>query len=345
VYRLIGRQGQRLPDGPGEEIAIVKVLTAEQRRQFEEDGCVVVENVLDPSLDIAPVMAEYSRVLDRMAESLVAEGAIQSTYAELPFADRLIQVYTESGRNFPKEFDISLPLANVKADSPIHLGPAVFGLMTSPRLLDAVEDVIGPEIFSNPVQHIRMKVLKSAIAPGFESNGGVAQVGWHQDNGVVLEEADEATILTVWIPLNEATVENGCLRVFPRSHRDDLLAHCPTSNGMRIPDQLLPENAPRNLPMPAGSVLLMHQKTVHSSLDNQTPDQVRLSFDLRYQPTGQPTGRPSFPGFVARSASDPSSELRDPSVWARLWLDARDHLSEADGPRLSRWDGDSPVCA
>src|SRR3954454_7040774 len=290
-------------------------------------------------------MAEYSGVLDRIAEVLVAEGAIRSTYAELPFADRLIRVSTESGRNFPKEFDISLPLAGVRHDSPIHVGPAVFSLMTSPRLLDAVEDLIGPEIYSNPVQHIRMKVPKSAIAPGFESHGGVAQVGWHQDNGVVLEEADQATILTVWIPLNEATVENGCLQVFPRSHRDDLISHCPTSNGMRIPDVLLPPVPPRPLPMPAGSVLLMHQKTVPSSLDNQTPDQVRLSFDLRYQPTGQPTGRPAFPGFVARSAANPDAELRDPSAWARLWLDTPARLAEAEAPRASRWDADSPVCA
>jgi phytanoyl-CoA hydroxylase len=323
----------------------VKVLSAEQRRQFDEEGCVVVHNVVDPSLDIAPVMEEYTRVLDRIAEGLLAEGAIGSTYAELPFADRLIRICTESGRNFPKQFDISLPLSGVCQDSPIHLGPAVFGLMTSSRLLDAVEDLIGPEIYSNPVQHIRMKVPHSAIAPGFESNGGVAQVGWHQDNGVVLEEADEATILTVWLPLSEATIENGCLQVYPGSHRDDLISHCPTSNGMRIPDPLLPAWQPRPLPMPAGSALFMHQKTVHSSLDNVTPDQVRLSFDLRYQPTGQPTGRPSFPGFVARSAADPASELRDPAAWAKLWLDARKRLAEDEGPRLSRWDGNSPVCA
>jgi phytanoyl-CoA hydroxylase len=104
----------------------VKVLTEEQRRRFAEEGCVVVEGLLDPELDIAPVMAEYSGVLDRIAEVLVSEGAIRSTYAELPFADRLIRVSTESGRNFHKEFDISLPLAGVRHDSPIHVGPAVF---------------------------------------------------------------------------------------------------------------------------------------------------------------------------------------------------------------------------
>jgi len=324
----------------------MKVLTAAQRRQFEDEGCLVVDNVLDPARDIAPVMAEYGAVLDGIAESLLAEGAIASTYPDLPFGDRLTRICQESGRNFPKYFDISLPMKNVRRDSPIHLGPATFRLMTSPRLLDAIEDIIGPEIYSNPVQHIRMKLPKRAIAAGFEHSGAVAKVGWHQDNGVVLEEADEATILTVWIPLNEATVENGCLQVIPRSHRDDLIAHCPTENGMRIPDVLLPPEPPRPLPMPAGSVILMHQKTVHSSLDNLTDDQVRLSFDLRYQPIGQPTGRPAFPGFVARSAAHPESVLSDPAAWAKLWLDTRKRLAASqEEERFSRWDADSPVCA
>src|SRR5215471_215830 len=191
----------------------MKVLTEAQRRQFEEEGCLVVHNVLDRTLDIGPVMDEYMGVLDGIATSLYAEGAITSTHSDLSFSDRLTQICAESGRNFPKFFDISLPMKNCKPDSPIHLGPATFRLMTSPRLLDAVEDIMRPEIYSNPVQHIRMKLPKRAIAPGFEHSGAVGKVGWHQDNGVVLEEADEATILTVWIPLNQATVENGCLQV------------------------------------------------------------------------------------------------------------------------------------
>jgi phytanoyl-CoA hydroxylase len=324
----------------------MNVLTPAQRQQFEDEGCIVVHNVLDRSLDIDPVMKEYSGVLDGIATSLFAEGAIKSMYADLSFSDRLTQICAESGRNFPKFFDISLPMKNCKPDSPIHLGPATFRLMTSPRLLDAIEDIMGPEIYSNPVQHIRMKLPKRAIAAGFENSGAVGKVGWHQDNGVVLEEADEAAILTVWIPLNEATIENGCLQVFPRSHRDDLLDHCPTDNGMRIPDKLLPAKQARPLPMPAGSVIFMHQKTVHSSLDNMTDDQVRLSFDLRYQPIGQPTGRPAFPGFVARSAAHPEAVLRDPAGWAKLWLDTRARLSAgSEEEKFSRWNSDSPVCA
>jgi hypothetical protein len=97
--------------------------------------------------------------------------------------------------------------------------------------------------------------------------------------------------------------------------------------------------------MPAGSVLLMHQRTLHCSRDNVTGDQVRISFDLRYQPVGQPTGRPAFPGFVARSRARPERELRDPVAWARLWEDTRARLAARDTPVFNRWRADSPVCA
>jgi ectoine hydroxylase-related dioxygenase (phytanoyl-CoA dioxygenase family) len=323
---------------------VMRILTPAQRRHFDEEGYVVVEHVLDPARNIAPVMAEYEAVLDNIAASLVAEGALASTHRGLPFTARLIQICIESGRNFPQEFDISLPQTGTHEDTPIHVGPAVFRLLTTPRLLDLVEDLIGPEISSNPVQHIRMKLPKRAVAKGSHS-GLVSQIPWHQDSGVILPEADGSTILTVWSPLNEATVENGCLQVIPRSHRGELIVHCPTDKGVAIPEPLLPAAQAVPLPMQPGSVLLMTQRTVHSSLDNITHDQVRLSFDLRYQPTGEPTGRPAFPAFVARSAVRPESVLRDPAAWARLWHDARARLAEQENPTFNRWQAGAGVCA
>jgi hypothetical protein len=89
----------------------------------------------------------------------------------------------------------------------------------------------------------------------------------------------------------------------------------------------------------------MNQQTIHSSMDNVTEDQVRISFDLRYQPVGQPTGRPLFPGFVARSRTRPEQALDDPKVWAKLWLDTRERLARAEDTAFNRWSADSPVCA
>ena len=45
----------------------------------------------------------------------------------------------------------------------MHFGPAVFDLVTVPALLDLAEDLIGPEITSNPIQHVRIKPPSDAL--------------------------------------------------------------------------------------------------------------------------------------------------------------------------------------
>ena len=49
--------------------------------------------------------------------------------------------------------------------------------------------------------------------------------GWHQDAGVLRPEADHHLLVTVWVPLTTATVENGCLVVLPGSHKHGLRRH------------------------------------------------------------------------------------------------------------------------
>jgi hypothetical protein len=133
-------------------------LSAEQLAQFDRDGYLVVDNVLDPTEDLAPLFAEYSSILDGIVDGLVADGTLSSRYDDLPFSDRLIQVCLESKRVFSSYFDISLPQKGITYDTPMHVGPAVFRLLTNPHLLDVVESVVGPEVYSNPVQHIRTKL-------------------------------------------------------------------------------------------------------------------------------------------------------------------------------------------
>ncbi|MGI8856096.1 MAG: phytanoyl-CoA dioxygenase family protein [Thermomicrobiales bacterium] len=321
-------------------------LSMEQLQQFADEGYLVVEGVLDPERDFAPVMGEYSAILDGIADRLHADGAISSTYADLPFAARVTEICAESRMVLSQYFDFSLPQTGVRPDTPIYAGPAMFRVLSNPRLLDVVASVIGPEIFSCPVQHTRMKLPKRAVAD--PANGLIAKIPWHQDNGVLMPEADESSILTVWMPVTESTVANGCMQVIPRSHGRELFDHCPGGpGGLAIPDALLPPGDPVALPMKPGSLLLMTQSTVHSSLDNVTPDQVRISFDLRYQPVGQPTGRPAFApaGFIARSCAHPESVVRDPAVWQRNWLMVRDQLAAEDKTAFNRWSADAPVCA
>lgn len=324
----------------------MKILTTAQRNRFREEGYLVVEDLLDPRAEIQSVLDEYAVVLDGIAGNLHREGAIRSTHAGLPLTDRLVAICAESGRNFPQHFDFSLPQKDIRRDTPIHVGPAVFRSLTSPRLLDLVEDIIGPEIFSNPVQHIRFKLPLHAVQKTGLPNALVTKTPWHQDNGVIMPEADEATILTVWFPITQATIINGCLEVVPRSHQQGITDHCPTNNGLTIPERLVAVQEALPLPMRPGSVLLMTQRTVHSSLENESTDEVRISMDLRYQPIGQPSGRPAFApaGFIARSAARPDTVLRDPAVWAARWLETRERLAD-NAPVFNRWRADAAVCA
>ncbi len=321
------------------------LLPREAIDEFDVQGYLVVRDLLDRQLDIEPVVAEYEIVLDELCGRLQAEGKLQSTYNQLPFGRRLIKLYTETGQAYYQHFDISLPQANVAANTPIHLGPAVFALLTSPRLLDAVEALIGPEIYVNPVQHVRIKPPQRVVPSG--AGGLVGAATWHQDQGVVLPEADESTILTVWLPITPAVVENGCLVVIPGSHRTGLTPHCPgtgANTDLHIPERLLLREQAVPVPMRPGDVLFMHRRTQHASLVNASDD-IRWSFDLRFNPIGQPTGRPAFPGFAARSRACPDRIVTDYRTWADLWYAARERLAGGEKWAFNRWPAGAPACA
>lgn len=322
-------------------------LSDREIERFGDEGYLLVEDVIDPERYLDPMVDEYQGLLDRLGDRLYREGRIPSTYADLPFGRRLTQIYRDTGEVWDKYFDFSLPFKDVQPDQPCHFGPAVFEVLRCPQLMDAVESLIGPEIYSNPVQHVRLKPPER-LTPRDPESGRVllGATPWHQDNGVVIEEADETEMLTVWIPVFDATEEHGCLRVVPRNHRAGLLHHCTGTSGYYLPETEFDLDRAAAVPMRRGSALFMHRRTPHSSLSNLSDD-VRWSMDLRYNPTGQPTGRPEFPGFVARSRSNPASELRDPAEWERLWMVTRERMSSH--PELvgafGRWQTGDPYCA
>ena len=218
----------------------------------------------------------------------------------------------------------------------------MFKLVTDTKLLDSVETLIGSEITSNPIQHVRIKP-PSAILDDRENRAHFTSTDWHQDRAVVLEEADRTRMVTCWLAVTDATVENGCLRVVQGSHRGEMMPHCPNPQ-LGIPNELINHSAAIPIPVKAGSGILFHPLTIHGSLPNMTSD-VRWSFDLRYNVTGDPTGRPMFPNFIARSRVAPQSELSNPNEWRRLWERTRTRLSNNAPVQIHRWSPDATPCA
>lgn len=84
-------------------------------------------------------------------------------------------------------------------------------LSTHPRLLDCLEQLMGPNI------------LLTSTRLFYKHGQTASYVGWHQDG--ITQQLEDGRAPAVWLGLTAATVDNGCLRVVPRSHRFGLVHH------------------------------------------------------------------------------------------------------------------------
>ena len=313
------------------------MLSKEQIQQFENEGYLVVENVLEKDI-LESVQTEYHNLLSELYSTWHTKGLVPSD-SSFSFYEKLLVSY-KAGCDWFQPMDISLPGDTIYSDTPFHFGPAVFDMVTSGQLLDMVEDLIGPEITSNPIQHVRLKPPTTNLNAD-EVRAHITATDWHQDRAVALAEGDSTKMITIWLAISDATVQNGCLQVIPGKPK--MYPHCPKRQ-TAIADGFLDENTAIPLPVKSGGAVIFHPLTPHSSLENKS-DRFRWSFDIRFNVTGQPTGRSHFPEFVARSKLNPNSVLKDWEVWRNMWIEAREKLATQPHIPIHRWTADSPMCA
>lgn len=315
------------------------MLSDTQIEQFNREGFLVLEDVIDEATRSA-VVSEYTDLLDRLYSGWHEDGLVPAPTPDMDMWDKLDVAY-RAGFDWYQPLDISLPHADISEATPMHHGPAVFRMATHPNILDIAESLLGPELVSNPIQHVRIKPPEDQVAAS-EDRAHIISTDWHQDKGVTLESADQTEMLTVWLAITDATVENGCLQVKP-GIREELLPHC-TMKQTGITDTYLRKDGAVPTPVKAGGAVIFHPLTPHASLSNRSTG-YRWSFDLRYNVAGQSTGRDHFPSFVARSRSNPETELRDWNVWKRMWEDTRQSLANSPHIAQHRWPSDGPYCA
>jgi chlorinating enzyme len=149
-------------------------------------------------------------------------------------------------------------------------------LVHHPRILDAVEDVIGPNILCWTTNFF----IKEAANPGF--------VSWHQD--ATYWGLDPDDVVTAWVAFTDATPENGYMQVIPGSHKVDQLPHVDTfhkdnllSRGQEIAVEVDKAKAV-GIALQPGEMSLHHIKLVHGSEPNRTNDR-RIGLAIRYIPT------------------------------------------------------------
>jgi phytanoyl-CoA hydroxylase len=278
-------------------------LTQEQIEQFREHGYLAAEGIVTDA-DLAPVIRDIEVWIDDKARELKAQGEIADSYEGESFEKRLALLHEQS------------PKITAGMDIMYMRSAAFFEFFHNRNLLDAVEGLVGPEISCNPIQHLRGKVPTPTQGVSFFN------VPWHQDLAVTTEDANDSNIVTCWLALVDATVENGCMEVIPDVFKTGiLLPHGNSAGGGEIKAEALPDITPVPVPVKRGGMVFMHRLTPHRSTPNYT-DAVRWSLDMRFHPTGQPSGRSAYPEFVVRSASDPDSVFQDRQQWAELWKEA-----------------------
>jgi ectoine hydroxylase-related dioxygenase (phytanoyl-CoA dioxygenase family) len=317
------------------------MLSQQQLDFFESKGYLVVEDVLDQATILNPIRKEYSKLLDGLIDDWVQEKKINMPADCTGFYDKLLCAY-KSGCDWFQPMDISLPGDKIRYDTPMHFSLNTFNLLTSPSILDIVEQLIGPEITSNPIQHIRLKPPACALNSE-ENSAHISKTDWHQDRGVTLSDADKTNMITVWIAVSDATIDNGCLQVIPKSLSTTLLPHC-GKRQTSIGDSFINVSEAISLPVKSGGLVIFHPLKPHSSLDNLTK-KFRWPFDVRYNRTGESTGRNHFPEFIARSKSSPEKELKNWRHWKKMWEHTRIRLTSQEHISLHRWQADSPNCA
>ena len=281
-------------------------LTQLQIDAVKTDGYLVIEEALSRT-DLDALTSEFADTVSRNAARAVKQGLIENAFPDEPFETRLARI-VESAPD-PKAADepASVLFDNIRGKL---RSPAMFGIMTHPDLLDIVESLIGPEILVHPQYNVRAKL----------PNQDRSVVPWHQDLGYLDLDAEDTFMVNFWLPLVDATNENGCLEVIPGSHHQ-YIEHSegvgPAGNFKGIPDDKLPKTEPVCCPVPKGGVLLLQHRTLHRSVPNLSK-MVRWSLDLRFSDPGLPTGRADVTGFIARSSANPSTVPRTYEDWLEI---------------------------
>jgi len=144
------------------------------------------------------------------------------------------------------------------------------------EILDLVEQLIGPDL-----------VLWGCQAFCKPAGNGM-EVPWHQD-GHYWPIKPLATC-TVWIAIDDSVIENGCLRVIPRSHREQILqSHLVEDRtdvvlNQRVAEDFFDESTAVDIELEAGQMSLHDIYLIHGSNPNRSSRR-RAGLAIRYMPS------------------------------------------------------------
>jgi len=176
-------------------------------------------------------------------------------------------------------------------DTGVKGNVALLDFTRHPDILDIVEQVIGPDI-----------IMWGSQVFSKPAGDGMA-IPWHQD-GQYWPMRPLATV-TVWVAVDPATVENGCLRVIPGTHEDGLMPHEVTNEtglalNQGVSKGVFDESRAVDIELEAGQISLHHAMLVHGSNANRSAKR-RCGYAIRYMPATSHFQRDPEPTRIANN--------------------------------------------
>lgn len=182
------------------------------------------------------------------------------------YLDKLEAVEHTERRDFGKGHNFKPHLLFTWVDEIVH----------DPAVLDAVEDLIGPDI----------RLFHLSVWPKHAHDP--AYVSWHQD--ATYFGLEPAKHVTAWVALTDAPVESGCMEVVPGSHKAGQLHHgqFDSPHNLLSRGQSVTADFDRSktefMAIKAGQMSLHHTHLLHRSGPNQSNDR-RVALGISYIPT------------------------------------------------------------
>ena len=202
-----------------------------------------------------------------------ADGGLKETYAQFGYVlvrglfppDEVARLKEEAQRILAEKGHHAGVFVGLAASSPVFAEA-----VRDPRLLDALEPLIGPDI-----EFLSDKVVYKSADTGYGSP-------WHQD----WPYWKGAHKLSVWVALEPATKENGCLKLLPGSHKA-VAEHAGTAKegegfGHRLSEDAVDESLAVSAPCEPGDAVFFHDLTLHASHPN-TSGQDRYAWIITYR--------------------------------------------------------------
>lgn len=217
------------------------MLTKEQIEFYKDQGYLVVENVFTES-----ECEEMRREIDAMV--FRANNVGRKLEATWRGAWRETLLHDKDAKN-----SSVLSIHNVQYHAAIFTKVLVNEQMTG-----ILADLIGPNV---QLHHTKMHLKPPEIGSPFPM---------HQDYPYFPHEKHTMTACVIHV--DEATVENGCLCVYPGSHKLGDVGHAP--DGLYLPPEEYPLEKATPAPGKAGSILVFSYFMIHGSYVNKT-DQTR----------------------------------------------------------------------